>query len=51
MIEQQNVSPAPAVEVSADLDGEVAVFGAASELTLGVAGPHSESGVPQKSHV
>jgi hypothetical protein len=34
MIEQQNVSPAPAVEVSADLDGEVAVFGAASELTL-----------------
>jgi hypothetical protein len=39
------------VEVSAELDGAPAVFGAASELTLGVAGPRAESGVPQRSHV
>lgn len=49
MIEQN--SPVQASETTADLDSAVAVFGAASELTLGVAGPQSESGVPQKSHV
>jgi hypothetical protein len=33
-----------------DLDG-VVEFGEARELTLGMAGPYAESGVPQRSHV
>jgi hypothetical protein len=49
MNEENSATPIPANP--SDLDREMTVLGAASELTLGVAGPQAESGVPQKSHV
>ncbi|WP_317495784.1 hypothetical protein [Haloechinothrix sp. LS1_15] len=42
------------LSVSADVAEKeefVSELGAASDLTLGIAGPHSEAGVPQRSHV
>ncbi|MBA0127018.1 hypothetical protein H0B56_15820 [Haloechinothrix sp. YIM 98757] len=35
----------------AQTDEFISEFGTASDLTLGIAGPHSEAGVPQRSHV